>query len=165
MSLIVPPPFRIATPMESQYLKSLCINMYVLPKNPVKARRVMRTGNVFARAGRISSKVKTVKQIKYSGFLPNVSLRGARTTGPIPSMTAEPVKQPITSFLTHLEIPQFALFREQTFCFPKRWGLPICQCILLVCPKTCDLIAMLASFFHFSQARGLDRSPFENSMS
>ena len=67
----------------------MCV--YVLPKKPAKVRKVMRTGKVFARAVGIWSRVNAVKQIKYSGFLPKVSLSGARISGPTPNMTTNPV--------------------------------------------------------------------------
>jgi hypothetical protein len=113
------------------------------------------------------SKVNKVKQIRYRGFLPNVSLRGARRRGPIPNTTTNPVWQPITSISR--------AFKDPTICQILRanmlldGGLRTAQ--LLPRPEICDLldmlamIAMFASFFHFPQARGLDGSSFENSMS
>lgn len=75
ISLIVPPPLAIP----------------ILPKKPAIVLKVMSTGNVFANAVGICSKVKMVKHTRYRGFLPNVSDSGAKTKGPIPSMTTKPV--------------------------------------------------------------------------
>lgn len=51
----------------------------------------------------ICSKVKIVKQMRYTGFLPNVSDNGARTSGPTPSITTNPVWQPMTLFFSTLK--------------------------------------------------------------
>ena len=127
--------------------------MYVLPKNQANVRRVMRTSKVFARAVGIWSKVKKVKQIRQRGFLPNVSLRGARRIGPIPNTTTNPVWQPITSFSR--------AFKDSAICqIPGAKmllgdGLRTTQ--LLPRPEIYDLLNMLAiiamftSFFHSSK--------------
>jgi hypothetical protein len=98
ISLIVPPPFAMATPVMYQYLKLSMRIAYILPNKPARVRRVMSTGRVFARAVGICNSVNTVKQTKYNDFFPKVSLRGASISGPIPNITTNPVWQPTTAF-------------------------------------------------------------------
>jgi hypothetical protein len=130
----------------------------------------MSTGRVFARAVGICNIVNAVKQKRYSDFLPNVSLRGARMRGPIPNMHTKPVWQAITSFSE--------AFRDSAICFIPGANMLLANGLRTTRlsaqngkTKTCDLLAMLAmiamldSFFHLDQARGFDGSSFENSMS
>jgi hypothetical protein len=83
MSLIVPPPFAIPT----------------LPKNPLSVLMAINVSMLGARAEGICSRAKKVKQTRYSFLRPNVSLSGARNSGPMPSITTNPVVHPITMLL------------------------------------------------------------------
>jgi hypothetical protein len=81
MSLIVPPPFAIPT----------------LPKKPEMLLTVIRNAMLGASADGIWRRVKMEKQVKYMTRRPNVSLKGARSRGPMPSMTTKPVVVPMTA--------------------------------------------------------------------
>jgi len=72
--------------------------MDTLPKKPATTRIVMRSGRFLLKAVGNCNSVKAVKQVKYNGFLPKVSERGARIRGPIPSIMTNPVWQAITLF-------------------------------------------------------------------
>jgi len=69
MSLIVPPPFE----------------MLALPKSPARNRNPISMLMLVDRAHPICDNVKTVKQTVYIGFLPKVSLIGAKMRGPPPN--------------------------------------------------------------------------------
>jgi hypothetical protein len=87
MSLIVPPPFAIPT----------------LPKKPAMLRTVMRKAMFGASAAGIWRSVKTEKQVKYMTLRPNVSESGARSSGPTPSITTNPVVVPMTAVVEHFK--------------------------------------------------------------
>jgi len=114
--------------------------------------------------------VNKVKQIKYSGLLPKVSLKGASMRGPIPSMITKPVWQPITSFSEAFNDSAICRIPGANILLAK--GLATIQLSVVgKRSRTCDLLDMLAmmpmfaSFFHLDHDLGLDSSSFENSMS
>jgi hypothetical protein len=81
ISLIVPPPFAIPTD----------------PKNPLSVRTAIKVSIFGASALGICSTANTVKHTRYSLRRPNVSDKGARNSGPSPSMITKPVVQPMTT--------------------------------------------------------------------
>lgn len=103
MSLIVPPPFAIPTPvmlishrfrkLSSTVAKSI---WDVLPKKPLIVLTAIKHATLGLNAVGICSKAKIEKHTRYSDRLPKVSDRGARTSGPIPRKTTKPVVAPTT---------------------------------------------------------------------
>ena len=75
MSVIVPPPLAMPT----------------LPKKPEIVRITMRVSMFGARAVGTCRRVKMKKHHMYMALRPKVSLNGARTSGPTPSMITNPV--------------------------------------------------------------------------
>lgn len=86
ISLMVPPPLAMPT----------------LPKKPAKLLTVIKKAMFGASAVGICRRVKIVKQIRYMGRRPNVSLSGARRSGPMPNMTTKPVVVPMTAVVEQL---------------------------------------------------------------
>jgi hypothetical protein len=59
----------------------------ILPKNPARERNVMSTAIFGLSAVGICNKVKMPKQVKYTGFRPNVSDKGASKSLPCPDIS------------------------------------------------------------------------------
>ena len=110
MSLIVPPPFAIPTPIYifvsrypwhlenklfvSNKMRQTVKRANILPKNPLTVRTASKASTLGLRAVGICNNAKIEKQTRYKGLRPNVSLKGAKIRGPMPRRTTNPVVAP-----------------------------------------------------------------------
>ena len=101
----------------------------------------------------ICSSENIEKQMRYNFLLPNVSLSGARMSGPIPSITTKPVVAPTTSRL--LAFKSFAIWSIPGVNMELARGLRIAMRAMMV---------TLAIFLALDHCLGFSSSSLEKSI-